>query len=141
MGVLGITLTILGALTLTDQSTEDEIFRFMKIMWKGREEAEQFWIDVHMEYKCCGLNYVDNYNNFTVPASCCANGVQPCTMANAYRIFCFDAVKGFYNNVLVTILASAAFVTSIVCIVLIFLAQFAKRVCGFSDGSQNVTVL
>lgn len=148
MGVLGITLTILGALTLTDRYTEDEILSYMKIMWKHRnvsmtsvkKEAEQFWNDVQIEYECCGIDSVYNYNS-TVPQSCCANDMKPCTIDNAYRIFCFNAVKTFYNNVLVTILATAAFVTSFVCIGLIVSAQFSKRVCGFSDGPENESVL
>lgn len=166
MAILGISLITFGVLALTgmdrislsvsttlfivlffaEKYTEEEISNFMKIMWKDRDSpatavtAEQFWDDVQMTYLCCGLNSTDNYNS-TVPNSCCANDAKFCSIDNAHKVHCLHAVKGYFDNVLVIILATVAFVMSFVCLVLIILAQFSMRRCGLSNVSESVSVL
>lgn len=146
MTILGISLITFGILTLTDTYTADEIFSYMKIMWTDQNvnstkvEAEQFWNNVQMEYKCCGLNSFYNYN-ITLPVSCCANDLNHCTIDNAYKSYCFDAVRGYHQNVLVIILSSVAFSISFVCVVFIITAQFSMRIFVVSHVSENVSVL
>lgn len=148
MTTLGISLIILGALALTETYTEEEILILMKTMWNRKDlevsstrvELENFWNNVQMEYKCCGLNSSHTYYS-DIPESCCASDVRPCTIDNIYRTYCFNAVKAYYANVLVIILVTATFTTSFVCLILIILAQFSKRVCGLSDMFENVSVL
>lgn len=115
-------------------------------MWEDQDvndtkvEAEKFWNDVQIDYKCCGLNSYYNYNS-TVPESCCGKDVNPCSIDSVYRINCFDAVRGYYDNVLVIILATVAFAMSFVCLVFTILAQFSTRIFGLPEVFENVSVL
>lgn len=138
--------TMLFFVFFTEKYTEDEIFSYMKIMWEDqyvsdtKVEAEKFWNDVQIGYTCCGLNSYDNYNS-TVPESCCAKDVNPCSIDSVYRINCFNAVKRYFDNVLVIILATVAFAMSFVCLVFTILAQFSMRIFGLPEVFENVSVL
>lgn len=147
MTMLGISLIIFGILTLTDNFTEDEIFNFMRIIWIDQDvnfteaKAERFWDDVQVEYECCGLNSFYKYNSSNVPATCCAKDVKQCTIDNVFSIYCFNAVKEYYENFLVIVLATVAFATSFVCFMFIIVAFFSIRIFGIVEEPENVSVL
>lgn len=150
MVVIGLFFFLFGILTVVDKNTEYEISDFMSIMWGNldnmstteiKEEAEQFWNDVQMEYKCCGLNTSHNYETTVIPESCCTDVVKPCTNDSIYRTCCYDAVKGYYNHFLVVVLATVAFTLFLVCLLLIVLALFSNRICGLQNVDENVSVL
>lgn len=145
MAILGACLIIFGALALAEKHTEQDILEFLTHMWEERDnpaerdEAEQFWDKVQIEYTCCGLNSFYTYN--TTPKSCCAIDVKTCTNENAHKVYCFDAITNYYRTVLLAILAAGAFTMSFLCFVVIFVAHVSLRLFGLMNVSEINSVL
>lgn len=142
--ILGLTLILFGILTIIDHKTDEDISNFMDKMWNDRLsslEAQRFWDDVQNEYECCGFNSSFSYDS-GYPESCCVNHVKPCTIDHIHRLYCSNAVKHYHRHFLVIVLATVAFTLAFVCLILISLAQFSKRICGLPiEGDESASVL
>lgn len=142
MTVLGMVFFICGVSSFLDEHTEEEIKNFLETKWTNRETTrtgetgDPFWNNVQMEYMCCGLKSAHDYDG-TVPDSCCADTLLPCTVDKAYERGCYNAVKDYYEQILVSLLASVSFVLCLICLMLIVLAQFSKKLFRLPNSFEH----
>lgn len=149
MMTLAATLIIFGTMALVEEGTETDILKYLASLWSERvtdqkNETRTCWDNVQVHYDCCGLDSTSNYISTGAsgfPKSCCAIDAQMCTSENAYKIYCFDAVKKYYTDILLFTLVIVAFAMSIVCIVLIISAWASFLICGLPSISSSNLVL